>query len=117
MSLVTLPSLMAAPRHHACAVHEKEATSGRADLRIDEKTSTIQGAVQPRDQGSERKTQPGKFHEGITERKDVERRDNLFRSLALPFRLCLCLFAFCGATLKAKNDAVRTPIGHRSEVC
>ena len=44
-------------------------------------------------------------------------RDNLFRSLALPFCLCLCLFAFCGATLKAKNDAVRTPIGHRSEVC
>jgi hypothetical protein len=56
--------LMAAPRHHACAVHEKEATSGRADLRIDEKSSAIQEAVQPRDQGSERKTQPGKFHEG-----------------------------------------------------
>jgi hypothetical protein len=109
--------LMAAPRHHACAVHEKEATSGRADLRIDEKSSTIQEAVQPRDQGSERKTQPGKFHEGITESKDVERRDNLFRSLALPLASASASSAFCGATLKAKNDAVRAPIGHGSEVC
>jgi hypothetical protein len=93
MSLVTRPGLMAAPRHHACAVHEKEATSGRADLRIDEKSSTIQEAVQPRDQGSERKTQHGKFHEGKQEGKmwrGVTTTFGVWRFLLLlPLPLCL----------------------------
>jgi hypothetical protein len=42
--LVTRPSLMAAPRHHACAVHKKETTSGRADLRIDEEIEYDSGS-------------------------------------------------------------------------
>ena len=119
MSLVTHPSLMAAPRHHACAVHEKETPSGRADLRSDEKMSTIQEAVQARSRGTRAlDSDPAwevSWRNGRRKRcgESVTTSFGVWRCLCF----CLCLFAFCGATLKAKSGAVRAPIGCGSEVC